>query len=336
MSVKRRALLSIALLLVSMMPLLGAGAPDTAEPRTLRMGLMEESHTPAGEAAARFAELVEEYTGGDFPVDVFYGGALGETGDAIEDVMDGSIELWWGGISWYEEVVDDFRIFSLNWAFDDNDHLARFLASDRFQVQMLDELRDLNLEMIGYHAFRNPRNVLSRVEIQSVDDFDGLLIRVPPQPVYRRSWAAVGASPTELDYGEVYTSLSQGVIEAMENPIESIYGQSFQEQAKYLVETRHLLNPYSISINKDFFDAVSPEYQEAFRRAARESGEWFSANIEEAERQIRQEFIDEYGVTFVEVDTGELASRVMNVVEDLEAAGDISEGLFEYARGYAD
>ncbi len=328
--------LTAALVVLGAAPLFGAGEPDPAEPRTLRMGMMEESHTPAGEAAAMFAELVEEYTNGDFPVEVYYGGALGETGDAIEDVMDGSIELWWGGISWYEEVVDDFRIFSLNWAFDDNAHLERFLQSDRFQVEMLDELRELDLEMIGYHAFRNPRNVLSRVPIEDIDDFDGLLIRVPPQPLYRQSWAAVGTSPTELDYGEVYTALSQGVIEAMENPIESIYGQSFQEQATYLVETNHLLNPYSISVNLDLFEALSPEYQDAFRRAAEESGEWFSSIIDEEEAQIRQLFEDEYGVTFVEVDTGVLAEKVLPVVGELEAEGQISDGLFEYARGYAD
>lgn len=336
MKAQNIVLLALGIVLLSVAPVFGEGAPEQAEPRTLRMGLMEEQNTPAGEAAGRFADLVEEYTNGDFPVEVFYGAALGETGDVLEDVMDGSVDLWWGGISWYEEIVDDFRIFSLNWAFDDNEHLMRFTESDRFQEEMLGELREQNLEMIGWHALRNPRNVLSRVEIESVDDFEGLLIRVPPQPVYRKSWEAVGTSPTELDYGEVYTSLSQGVIEAMENPIESIYGQSFQEQAKYLVETKHLLNPYAITMNHEFYEALSSDYQDAFKQAARDAGDWFSENIGEAEQEIRREFEEDYDVTFVEVDTGELADRVLPVVQELEEDGDITEGLFEHARSFAE
>ena len=94
----------------------------------LKMGMMEAQIQPAGEAAGRFAELVEKYTGGKYTVDVYYGAALGETGDVMEQVMDGKVQLYWCGISWLENVVDNFKIFSLNWAFDGNDHLAKFFG----------------------------------------------------------------------------------------------------------------------------------------------------------------------------------------------------------------
>lgn len=331
-----KTLVVLLVLTLSLSSVFAAGTTEAAGgPQSLRMGMMEADYTPAGKAAARFAELVEEYTEGQFTVDVFYSGALGETGDAVEDVMDGSIDFWWGGISWYENFVDDFKIFSLNWAFDDNAHLARFTATDRFD-EMLDDLRKLNLEMISYNAFRNPRNVLSRVPISSNADLDGLMIRVPPQPMYLASWSAVGANPAQLDYGEVYTALRQGVIEAMENPIESIYGQSFQEVAKYLVETQHLLNPYTVVTNKDWLDGLDADLRDAVLEAAKDSGDYFSSIVGQEEEEIREIFKNDYNVTFVKVDIAELAARVRPIAEDLEKKGEWSEGLFNYARSLAE
>lgn len=326
--------IALVLALVGITMAMATGAREAAEerPSTLRMGLMETEGTASAMAAQRLAELVEQYTDGRYSVDVFPGAALGETGDAIESVMDGGIQLWWNGISWYENFADDFRIFSLNWAFDDNDHLLRFFETDRFQVDMKDQLRALNLEMIGYQAFRNPRNVLSRVPIRGNEDLDGLLIRTPPQPMYVRSWAATGANPTQMDYGEVYTALRTGAIEAMENPVDAAHGMSFQEVAKYYAETRHLLNPYATVMNRDLWESLSDADQEAFLRAAREAGEYHTAIVDEMENEIREIWTNEHGVTFVEMNIPELAEKVRPLALEMEERGEWAPGLFDYVR----
>jgi len=304
--------------------------PDRAF--TYRMGMMETDQSAAGRAAARFAELVEEYTEGRYIVDVYFNAALGETGDAIESVMDGGIQLWWNGISWYENFVDDYKIFSLSWAFDDNEHLARFFETDRFQVDMKNQLRDVNLEMIGHHAFRNPRNVLSRVPISGNAELQGLLIRTPPQPMYVRSWKAVGANPVQMDYGEVYTALRQGAIDAMENPIDAIHGQSFQEVATHYAETKHLLNPFAIVMNRDQWLGLSSKDQEAFLRAARESGDYHVSIVGGVEQEIRGIWADKHNITFVEMDIPALAQMVQPFAEEMEAQGQWTPGLFNYVR----
>ena len=310
----------------------GAGEAAADRPHTSRMGMMETDQSAAGLAAARFAELVAEYTDGRYLVDVYFNGALGETGDAIESVMDGGIQMWWNGISWYENFVDDFRIFSLNWAFDDNDHLARFFGTDRFQVDMKDQLRAVNLEMIGHYAFRNPRSVLSRVPIRGNEDLQGLLIRTPPQPMYVRSWAATGANPTQMDYGEVYTALRQGAIDAMENPIDNIHGQSFQEVASHYAETRHLLNPFAIVMNRDQWLGLSEQDQQAFLRAARESGDYHVSIVDGMEQEIRDIWVNEYDITFVEMNIPELAEMVRPLALEMEEQGQWTAGLFDYVR----
>lgn len=337
--IKRFVLIVLVVLLATATAGAG-GAEEEAvvgeEMQLLRMGMMERADSAAGEAAARFAELVEEYTDGRYTVDVFYDGALGETGDAIESVMDGGIQLWWNGISWYENFVDDFKIFSLNWAFDDNDHLGRFFETERFQEDMKDQLREINLELIGYEAYRNPRNVLSRVPIEDNEDLQGLLIRTPPQPMYVKSWQAVGANPTQMDYGEVYTALRSGAIEAMENPIDSIHAQSFQEVASHYALTQHLLNPYATVMNLDLWESLSSEKQDAFLRAASEAGQYHASIVGGVEQQIRQEWVEEYDITFVEMDIPALADKVRALALELEAQGAWSQGLFDYVRGLSE
>ena len=337
MNIGKTFLVIMAIGLVAVSGAFAAGQGEGAEgPQSLRMGMGETQDSAAGEAAAMFADLVEEYTDGAYTVDVFYDAALGETGDAIESVMGGGIELWWSGISWYENLVDDFKIFSLNWAFDDNNHLARFFETDRFQEDMKGQLREVNLELIGTEGYRNPRNVLSAVPIEGNEDLEGLLMRTPPQPMYVRSWQAVGANPTQMDYGEVYTALRQGAIEAMENPIDSIHAQSFQEVATHYALTQHLLNPYAIVMNLDLWEGLSSEHQEAFLQAASEAGQHHASIVSEVEQEIRQIWTEEYNITFVEMDIPALAEQVRPLATELEAQGEWSQGLFDYVRSLSE
>lgn len=231
---KIRFVLMLVLAVTVVFGSFGAGKQEKAAgPRVLRLGNQDQAGTPSAKGVEKFAELVERYSNGAYKVEVFLGGALGNTNENMESIMDGKgVDFNWAGISWFERVMNDFKIFSLNWAFDDNDHLYRFTQTDRFKG-MLTELEKKNLKLIGWYAFRNPRHVLSVKPIRRIEDFQGLIIRVPPQPMYQRSWAAIGTSPTQMAYGEVYMALRQGVIQAMENPVESIYGMSFQEVAKY-------------------------------------------------------------------------------------------------------
>ena len=74
----------------------------------------------------------------------------------------GTVDLYWGGISWYEKFQLDFKIFSIGWGFLDVDHMLEFMATDRF-AEMKDSLvESRNLRMISHHGIRSPRLLLSK------------------------------------------------------------------------------------------------------------------------------------------------------------------------------
>ena len=328
----RIAVIGLMVVLLAVSAFAAGKQEQAAGPQTLRLANQDQAGTPSAKGVEKFAEAVERNTNGAYKVEVFLGGSLGNTNENMESIMDGrSVDFNWAGISWFERVVNDFKIFSLNWAFDDNDHLNRFTQTDRFKGMMA-ELEKKNLKLLGWYAFRNPRHVLSTKPIRRIEDFQGLIIRVPPQPMYQRSWAAVGTSPTQMAYGEVYMSLRQGVIQAMENPVESIYGASFHEVAKYIIYTSHLLNPNSLVMNVGVFNKLDKATQDAFLKSAKEAGDYFTSIVGDEETRLKKEMIEKHGVEFIEMNTAALAARIVPFAREQESKGEWSQGLFEYVR----
>ncbi len=311
------------------------GPAQAQSPITLTMGMSEPSGTPSHLAAERIAELVEERSGGQIKIDVFPGGALGSVASTIENVTMGTVDLYWGGISWYEKFQPDFKIFSIGWGFLDVDHMLKFMATDRF-AEMKDSLvEERNLRMISNTGIRSPRLLLSKKPVHSIDDLVGLRVRVPDQPIYLKTWEAVGASPVRLDIGEVYLALRQGIADAMENPIENIYGNAFYEVADYVIYTNHLLNPYSVVINEQRFQSFTPELQEILVQSAIDGSAYYVEIRDELEAQNKAD-MEAFGTKFIEVDLRPFMERTRVVAQELEAAGEWSPGLFDYVASLAD
>ena len=206
------------------------------------MGKSEAPETPSHKSAQRIGDLAEERSDGRLKIDVFPGGALGSVASTIEHPTIGTVDRYWGGISWYEKFQPDFKIFSIGWGFLSEEHMLKFMDTDKFAEMKSSLVEQRNLRMISNSGLRSPRLLLSKKPVYSIDDMVGLRVRVPDQPIYLKTWGAVGASPVRLDYGEVYLALRQGIADAMENPIEGIHGEAFYQVADNVVYTNHLLN----------------------------------------------------------------------------------------------
>ena len=295
----------------------------------LTMGMSEAPETPSHKAAQRIAELAAERSGGRLAIDVFPGGALGSVASTIEGVMTGTVDLYWGGISWYEKFQPDFKIFSIGWGFLDEQHMLRFMATDRFAAMKHSLVASRGLRMISHHGLRSPRVLLSKKPVQGIDDMKGLRVRVPDQPIYLKTWEAVGASPVRLDYGEVYLALRQGIADAMENPIEGIHGMAFYEVAGHVINTNHLLNPYAVVMNERRFQSLGPELQAILVQAALDGSAYYVEIRDDLEAAAKKHMAG-VGTTFTDLDLRPFMERSRAVARDLETQGEWSKGLFDY------
>jgi tripartite ATP-independent transporter DctP family solute receptor len=197
--------------------------------------------------------------------------------------------------------------------------------------EMADKLeKQHGLKVLDQNWLRLPRHLLSRKPVKSVADVKGLKIRIPELTSYIEPWKALGASPTPIAFSEVYLALQQGVVEAMECPVDLIYTQKLHEPAKYLILTAHQAEPGNLVMNAKLYNSLSSKEQKIIMKAAKEAGEYNNKLTQDNEQSVINKMKAE-GVTFIEVNRAEFVEKAKDVPKMLEAKGLWSKGLYEKA-----
>jgi tripartite ATP-independent transporter DctP family solute receptor len=294
--------------------LLLAGCGESTSPggdgaRVLKLAYVMKPRGAAHEAAQLFAKLVEEKTDGSLTVKLFPSGQLGTDRSLAEDLIAGDIDLVVGGtapIGWY---IGQYACIEAPFIFRDYEHMDQVLHGP-----IGEEITDAFVEAKGVRILgwwhRGPRYLTTTErKITSLDDLEGLKLRVPELPTYIETWRILGANPTPITYSEMYMALKQGVVEGQENPLEAIYTESLYDVQKYIHNTRHLLGVYIMMTNDRMFQSLTEEQRTALREATAEAGQ--------REHELMVKYDDEFvtklkaeGCQFVDVDTDPWRKRV--------------------------
>jgi tripartite ATP-independent transporter DctP family solute receptor len=118
----------------------------------------------------------------------------------------------------------------------------------------------------GYRELTN-----SKHPVTTPDDMKGIKFRVAGSKLYLETFKLLGANAVTMSFGEVFTSLQQGVIDGQENPTAIIDSSKLYEVQKYLTMWHYSFDPLVLCINKKLFDSLSPADQKAIRAAAKEA-----------------------------------------------------------------
>ena len=128
--------------------------------------------------------------------------------------------------------------------------------------------------------------------IHTPDDMRGLKFRIPGFGMYTDLYRQIGANPTTMPFGEVFTALQQGAIDGQENPIDVIHSSNLQEVQPYLTLWNYSYDPLILGINKDLFDSLSDEDQELVTRLAGETNEFQIEKNRDREAELIAELKD--------------------------------------------
>jgi tripartite ATP-independent transporter DctP family solute receptor len=165
---------------------------------------------------------------------------------------------------------------------------------------------------LAYFA-RGPRNLTTNKPIKTVDDVKGLKMRVPNVPVFMQFWRGVGAQPTPMAFGEVFTSLQTGVIDAQENPLALIKSASFFEVQKYVNRTEHVRSWIYLAIGEKSYNKLNAEQKLAIQEAAKRA-QAFERQIYLADEQKLEAELKAKGMTFVDTDQSGFAKKAKESV----------------------
>ncbi|WP_261131602.1 TRAP transporter substrate-binding protein [Bacillus sp. Marseille-Q3570] len=297
----------------------GCSSGDTSggegDKTILKLGHVWPKSEIHAQAAEKFAAEVEELTDGEVKVEIYGDGTLGDDKDLLEGLKVGSADIWVGGAGVLSGSSDTAKIFTVPFMFEDQEHFENVYNGEVGQ-----EISDKINEESGYKVVsywtRGPRWLTVDKEVNTPEDLKGMKIRVPDSPVFVNSWKKLGASPTPMDFGEVFTSLQQGVINGQENPLSLIYNSKFNEVVDYLVKTEHVREPIAVVVSDQKFQSLSKEHQEALLEAANGQGKEFANDeVLSGEEEYLQKLQDE-GMTLIEPDIKAFQSKLDGFVEE--------------------
>ncbi|MBN8201434.1 TRAP transporter substrate-binding protein [Bacillus sp. NTK034] len=274
----------------------GTSNPDSGKTYEISYSTWANPGEPAYLGMEKFKEIVEEKTDGKITVELFPGNQLGSTEEQMEQVKLGTIQMMSSG----NPGLDEIEYLSLPYLMKSNAHWMNVLESDIGQEWNEKLVSEMGIRNIGILP-RGPRVISANKEIQTPDDMKGLKLRSPERDYYVQTFEALQANPTPMDFGEVYSGLQTGVVDGQENPLETFYASGFQEVQEYVILSNHMYKPAFVTINDQFFQDLSEEYQKVLVDAAEESEAYTDEKLEESEQTMRDE-IEKAGVTFVEPD----------------------------------
>jgi TRAP-type transport system periplasmic protein len=276
----RKAFLGAALTALMGFGLGGVSTEAAAQTKTLRLS----HHLAPGHlvdvASKRFAELVAEKTGGKLKVEVFPAGQLAGLRQGTEAVQVGTLDLVWSDFGTLANWQKQLGFISLPFLFRDNEHVLATLNGKIGEDLSTEVRKTLGIDVLGY-GIAGFRVIATRDRpVTSPADLQGVKVRVPEVPVYVSAFKRVGANPTPMAWGEVYTALQTGVINGVENPPEGLFVGRMQEVTKFASKTNHIMTDVNLMMSTSVLNGLPADQQAAVKAAAATAvGEYNKASI---------------------------------------------------------
>lgn len=249
---------------------LGPALPVAAQRITLHMGHNTQTTHPIHIASEAFARRVAEASGGAIEVIVYPAEQLAALRAGAEGVQLGTIDLYWSDSGTLGNWAPHLSFVSLPFMFADFD--AAVAAVDAMSPEIEAAMRDeLNVQRLAWSPGGFRIIMTTNRPIHSAADMVGLKIRVPEIPVYVQAFGALRTNATPLPWGDVYSALQTGVVEAVEGPPAAIRTAGFHEVSKYMARTNHIMNDLNLLMNLDRYNGLTPGHRQILRDAAHQS-----------------------------------------------------------------
>ena len=250
---KRFSVICLAVFLVV------AGTAAFAAEFTLKLGHIADPQNPYAQGAVKFTELVKEKTGGAVEIQVFPSSQLGNQRDLIEGLTFGTVDMTLTSTAVLGNFLTEAAVFDLPFIFRDIPHAYKALDSVGMEICKPLEKRGIKVLAMFENGVRHMTN--NRNPIRKPEDVKGLKIRVMEQPIYIEMMKILGASPTPMAFGELFTALQQGVVDGQENPAAHIYTSRFFEVQKYISLTAHTYSAEPLLVGMGVWSKINDSFQ---------------------------------------------------------------------------
>ena len=294
----------------------GCGKKDDNKVKVLKLAHGLDTTHPVHKAMEFMAQKVAEKSQGKMRIDIYPSEQLGSERECIEQLQIGALAMTKTSTAPMESFVSKMKILSLPYLFRDNEHFWKVLNSE-IGEEFMDAGKDKGLKGICFYDAGARSFYTTSKPIKSPQDLQGMKIRVMKSNMAIQMIEAMGGSATPIDWGELYTSLQQGVVDGAENNPPSFQTSNHYDICKYYSLDQHTRPPDIILISTMTWNALTPEQQTILKEAGAESvtfqRELWKKKVEESMKIVK-----DAGVEIIEPDKKPFRQAVQPMYEKLE------------------
>jgi len=320
----KRVLIVLLALLLSSTLLFAAGEKEAAEAgveKNVKLVYAEVNPLDSivGKTGVYFKEQVEKLSGGTVTIDIQASGVLGSENDVLDSILGGGTSIDMSRISAFALTsygAEKSKLLSIPFTFENREHFWTFANSD-LAPEFLNEPQEIGLPIRGvFYGEEGFRHFFAAKHIGSMKDLAGMKLRVSNDPVMTGMVRGLGASPTVVSFGELYSALQTGVVDGAEQPIANYKANAFQEVAPNLILNGHTLGAIQVVITDTAWNKLSENQRNAIMEAGKLAQAYNAEISENAENEVLAELRAE-GVNVVDVaDKSPWANATKAVIEE--------------------
>lgn len=254
--------------------------------------------TPHHKAAIKFKEEVEAATDGRVKVNLFPSGQLGSAREMFEGLQMGTQEIALVPTARISGFAPELQLFDLPFLFP-NREIGYKVMDGEVGTELLDNLKSQKIKGVAFYE-DGYKHFTSNKPISKLEDFKGQKFRTMESPIIISQFKALGANPTPIDFGELYSSLQLGVVDGQENPLVTIVSSKFYEVQTNLTLSEHAYLGHVLIFSDDWYSKLPEDIQEILYEKGREIAVWQRQAVQDEEKNYLQT-IKDAGVNVVEL-----------------------------------
>ena len=264
-------------------------AAPAALANTFKMAIGDAAGGTQWELGTSFAKAFSEKTGGKHKVDLFPNGQLGDEQDTVNNASMGLLDFSILAINNVTPFSPTVGVLTLPYVIQSAEDAKKLTQGEIGKQLTENTIRDAGVRIVGwaYSGFRVLTN--SKKPVTSLQDLQGLVIRVPKNEIMIATYQAWGVNPTPMSWAETFTALQQRVVDGQDNPYITISAMKFNEVQKYITNIRYLFSLEPLIVSEQVFQSQDPDVQQAILEAGREATEHSFKYLLETEEKIRAE-----------------------------------------------
>ena len=326
----KKTILAAILIVCGIVTVFAGGKQEAGKkPYIIKAGIGYNDQSIQYKTLEFMKKTLEQSTDGAVTMQLYHSSTLGDDMAVLEGLQLGTIEMFCGTIGPAAQFSNKVKLFDLPFLFTSYEQVDALLDGPIGQ-EVLDSLEPAGMIGIAYweNGFRQLTN--SSRPVKKPEDMIGLKLRTMPTPVPLSTFRLLGANPTPMNFGEVFTALQQKVVDGQENPWETILANKFYEVQKYATNTGHVYSPFGVLFSKKFWDKLPEEYRQAVKEAVYAARDFNRKTARAAEQKTLDELRKYMDITILSPEELKAFQKITRPVYD-EFAPEIGPELVKRA-----